>query len=424
MNGATANVETSVPKTEAPPVFEAAGEQDPERIFEQKGADGLMKVASTEAHSLSMQFDTLSTFEPESTTFAPMETTELKQTADSAKQSLEKALQSLEADLKRSTGETDLSAEVRTEEAAEEGEAAEPVPLIKMKAVGVEELPSAEGLEIEPTVSAQAKEAMAANVPVGRESAQEELEAPSEEAPAPPIDWENLKREETAKLESAKKDYEQVNQTLREFKESREKGMTPIENKYLKALETQIQMDELSLKHAENQIDLYDVNEKIETLSHGGDVVSSEIDQLIERRNAKDALSRELADAQEKAEQTHEAALAAYMKALEALQAHPSDSVEAEAGDDQEASEEEGEEPTEPVVGMEKAAKKPLTLNPEDEQYEANQHRKKSETALGDVFGGLGAGIGAEEKKGAPFKKQKPGLAKRFFGSWWNWVKK
>jgi len=369
--------ETPAPQAEAAQLFEGTSENDLENLFTEKGFEGLRILASAETQTLLDQFDALSTPEAEAATFAPAESAELTEAGAKAKQDLQTAFESFEASGEPAVKTVDVSQEVSAPVKEEE---AEPVPLVKLK----------------PVESAPAL--------------QEEMEVPMEEAPSEKFDWKQMKEGEASKLEMAKADYEQVNQTLQTFKEAHQGAMTPIEKKYLKALETQIEMDYVALQHAENQIDLYAVNEKIESLSQGENAEGSEVDTLIKERNAKDSLSKDFAEEFLAAEAIHNTALADYMKAYEGLQASPETSAK-----EQETIPEEGKEAS-PSVEIKTAD----AILVEATAAEKKKAKPKKAGKLLNAFGGNGSG-GTEEKS---LKKKKSGFAKHVFGTWWNWVKK
>ncbi|PIP60590.1 hypothetical protein COX00_02580 [Candidatus Uhrbacteria bacterium CG22_combo_CG10-13_8_21_14_all_47_17] len=371
------DLETPASQAEAAQLFEGTSENDLEKLFTEKGFEGLQTLASAETQTLLGQFDALSTPEPEAATFAPAESAELTEAAGKAKQDLQTALQSFEASGKPVAETMEVSQEVL--EPTEEEEA-EPVPLVKLKPVESTPAP------------------------------QEEIEASAEEALSEKFDWKELKEEEASKLETAKADYEQVNQTLQAFKDAHQGAMTPIEKKYLNALETQIEMDYISLQHAENQIDLYAVNEKIEILSHDENMEGSQVDALIEQRNVKDALSKEFAEEFLAAETAHDTALADYMKAYEGLRTAPGASAK-----------EKGTSPEEEKASSNaEQIKTAGASSKEVPSADKKKFKPKKVEKLLNAFGGSGTG----EAKETASKKQKPGLAKRLFGSWWNWVKK
>lgn len=199
------------------------------------------------------------------------------------------------------------------------------------------EIPEADpSLEIEHTISPEAAAAKAMDVPAGRENAQEELAQAEAGDPLPGIDYEPLIADERKKQEAVAQDYQDAQKALQDFRRDRPGNLTPIEQKYVSALEAQLEMDRLGSAQIENQIALYEVNAKIEALS-SDESASDELDKLIELRDAKDRHSYELAAQYAAAVAAHDRILEEYESSLESFE-------QADAAEDQEPTSEDVEE--------------------------------------------------------------------------------
>ncbi len=191
----------------------------------------------------------------------------------------------------------------------------EALPLTQMKGIPLPEA-SNEEMILESNLVEGAEEASVLEVPPGRMDAQEELVIPQVSESAVSIDWELLAKEELAKKESAETDYQEAQKALYEFKKQRPVKLLPIEQKYVLALEAQLEMDRLASAHAENQLALFEVNKNIEVLGSTEDT-EGELYKLIEQRNAKDLHSRNLVTQYEEATGLHDKVLEEYETSLE-----------------------------------------------------------------------------------------------------------
>lgn len=268
-----------------------------------------------------------------------------------------------------------------------------------------------EKMEFESTNVEGAEAAAEMEIPAGRETPQEELELPEDMETAPGMDWGKLIAEERNKLEVVEQDYVDAQTALADFKKQREGALAPIEQKYVAALEAQLEMDRLASAQMNNQIALYDLNRDIEALTSEGKE-GGEIDKLIQQRNAKDVHSRRLAEQYDAAVKAHDETLEDYESSLAAYSEQNEESQEAAV-----ESEEEENVPE----------KRELRLTPEDEaSFEARQagvekkeKKKKTKKEKNGMMKKLfSAPVKVSEKKGAgqKEKKEKKGFFQRFVG--------
>lgn len=390
-----------------------------EKAFQEKGTEGLASLADNEVEVMSGKIRELATIDSEIVKVAGDEAAALTKAKEMAvnalnaakdslidditaevkkgiqagvKSSSEKVIQ-LFPDKKEATpdkpvqeaAEEKVTAPDVPEQAQEELNEEEAIPLVKekKKSVLLPEEPEGEMI-IESSREKGAEKAAAIEVPAGRESAMEEIELSEEEAvEAAPIDYGQLISEEAKKKETAASDYQDAQKVLSEFKAGRSGALTPIESKYVAALESQLEMDRLASAHAENQINLYELNQKIEALAAVNEN-DPEIDKLIQQRNAKDVHSRNLAEQYDASVKNHDAVLGDYENSLQAFTQETVEEVE----DEPPLAVGGGGDSTGGSYGGSDFEKRALKLTPEDEaSFEARQ-----------------AGVGVEKK---------PGLLKR-----------
>ncbi len=281
-----------------------------------------MEMASTEAKVAFAEFDTLSTTDADAMKFEMTETTALQSLAQESKTSVDDAMKSFEADLKRSMGADNVPSaaekpEVKPIELTELPSAGEEM-VIERTAVVTPETRPAPVVETvtAPTVTPEAKAAQAVEVPAGRKGREDlEMTEAGKTEDILGLDWESMIAEEGEKFNQAKGEYEKTSRHLMEEQQKYPKPWAPIQQKYFEALVSDVAVSELSLKHAQNQVELYSINRDIEHL--GADAaMQKQIDALIASRDAKDALSRTLAEGVTAEQQKRDQLVEAYTKAL------------------------------------------------------------------------------------------------------------
>lgn len=302
MNGAaTSTAEQALRKPELQKTPELAPDSQLESVFDAQGPSGLIEMGSQEIQALHSEIEMMAQPDPEAASDAPAEASELSTARDQARAEIDQAFEEM-----KHVFET---AEV-------------PAPDVKIEA-GAPEVPPTEPSAAEQAVP-EAEAVTAEEAEPVEEAAPTTVEAvPATSEMTEGHDWEAMIGEEKTKLEAAKADYEEANRAYQDYVAKNPKPWTPIQQKYAKAMETQIAMDEGAWKHADNQIALYGANRDIEVLAKApveGSNTGAKLDALIADRNAKDAMSNSLAAEYEKMKADHDAALADYMHALELIQ--------------------------------------------------------------------------------------------------------
>jgi hypothetical protein len=207
--------------------------------------------------------------------------------------------------------------------------------------------------------------------------------------------WSSLMVDESKKLEAAKTDYDDANQALNKFREERADASAPIEKKYITALTAQITMDDLAMRHAQNQIEVYKLKKKLEGMS--GET-GPEIDALLEEIEAKEKISHTLAEEHEAATKQHDALLEDYEHSLgEYGEEEPAEETEEE----QNTSDMDTALPTGASFGggftAETAAGKPAT--PKKEGVGTGAKVKGAAGAVGGAVGRTGKAVAAGASK-------------------------
>ncbi len=425
-----------------------SGEFSIEKAFAEKGGEGLEKLAGSEVARSLERIKALAEVPAEVAATAMELIAQLKALKEqteadllASKKKLDMALGKVSTpnkggDVKKTDGPAILQ-ETQTTAEPEAPDEREAIALTKIKSIPVPEEATTEEMVIEPSKIPGAEEAAKIEAPTGRKDAHEELEVTEKDKEPILSDWEALTAEEMQKKAAAEQDYEEAQKALSDFKAQRNDSLTPIEQKYVLALEAQLEMDRLAAAHAENQIALYDANEGIERLSAQGENAGG-LDSLIEQRNAKDLHSKNLAAQFEEAAKHHDDVLAEYESALE-------DFTEEAAGEGLEGDEKEDEKNEAPMenVDTEKSTggsfggggfERPLHLSEEDEaNFEARQAGVGDEKKAG-VFSRMWRATknqgkaathpamklgGAGDAKKKKDKKDKKGFFKWFFSDKW-----
>ena len=422
------------------------GDFSVERLFKLKGSEGLQSEADAEVIQLSDRIKLLTEVPEDLKAVASEAMNDLERASEEAEKALLEAkkkiflalgkdmsyedvqeklepikTQAEEARIKafpeerldkleeqRNAGMTDSDVTTKPEEATlSENEA---IPLMKLKSIP---LPSgeAEALLVENNQHIGAEEARAMNVPAGQESSQEDVELKAGDRENISTDWEALITEELEKKKGAERDYLEAEKALQNFREERGEQPTPIERKYISALEAQLEMDRLAADHANTQQELYSLNQKIEEISDRNKNDKA-LDALIEKRNAKDVASRSLAQQFEEAAGLHDAVLAEYESSLEDF------TEEAVEENEEHKSEERSDEEKEVETGIEVSTK--------ERKYGEEQSDMDTKDPTGGSFGGatlerpLKLSSEDERNFGAraagAVKEKRPSRLKSFFG--------
>lgn len=315
MNGApTTQAEQAVRKPEGLKTPELAADSQLESVFDAQGPSGLIEMGKQEIETVSKEIDMMSQPDPEAAPDAPAEVAELSTAQAQAKSGIDQAFQELQQTI--STAEVPAAVP-----APAIVEMAPPAPIPATEAAPITPEPAA----VAPTaeVEAPSAEAPAMVEPQAAEAEVQEQVPPAVPEVAATQDWEGMISQEKTKLEAAKADYEEANRVYQDYVSKNPKPWTPIQQKYAKAMETQIAMDEAAWKQADNQIALYGASRDIEVLAKSpveGSNTGAKLDALIADRNAKDAMTASLAAETEKMKTAHDAALADYMHQLDLVQ--------------------------------------------------------------------------------------------------------
>lgn len=202
------------------------------------------------------------------------------------------------------------------------------------------------------------------------------------------LDWEALISEEEKQLAAATVEYEKSARHLEEEKTKYPQPWAPIQQKYFEVLTADAEVSEFAIKHAQNQKELYQVNGEIAVLGEGAD--DAKLDTLISSRDAKDVLSKQLADTYEATKAKRDNLLESYTSALTHL--NPEEAATEKAG---EKTADDFEHDSDYYVPSQSRSS----------GYESSPSNRREQLPL---TSGGGAG--------APAKQKQPGLLSRIYG--------
>lgn len=321
--------ESQTPENTAPTT--ESGEFGVERTFAEQGASGLEKMADNDVAKFTQDIESVADVGEVEGVGADAEVGQLKEESEAAKAALDAAKKELDVEL----GGASVTSPEKEAEQAEVSVKAPEAGAATAETAKVEEPEEAEAMdqaEEEADKNQEEEVAMESQEQEGEPSDEEEdaeMETPEAEQP---IGFEQLIATEQKNLDEAKNDYEEAVQARDAFLRERGKPKTPIEQKYVSALDAQIRMDELSWQRAQNQIDLYKLKDDLEkTKLSGGDTGS-----FVEAISAKEAQALLLLKGFQDASKDHDAKLEDYEVSYDALQKKESESDEKEGHDEQE----------------------------------------------------------------------------------------
>jgi|GEM_PF-5255135 len=349
-----------------------------EKTFTEKGVEGLESLAEEDVVSNVKRMEALTETSVDVPESANELATQLQAAKKQAESDLLAAKKKLFFALGKGTDYEQAKAELEPMKAAVveatealEGAKEEQTPQdTSLREAPIETVnPSAEGEEptaepVEESVSAE-PEAPAQEADATKKAEVQEEVSPKEEASesaAPEAvnekgeaDWGALIVEEQHKKESAENDYTEAQKILTDFQQERAGTLTPIEQKYVAVLQTQLEMDRLTAALAGSQMALYAINKNIEKLK-ATDPENPAVAILTEEQTEKTNFSQNLTAQLETAATQHHEIREDYDIAMEAF--------------DESVSEEGDTEDTEDLTGGSFGGsnfERPLALTPEDE---------------------------------------------------------